>query len=134
MFAQAWSSYNRMKVRNGVFIGGFHIEPDRRSNILRITGEHAWSNNLSFPVASAKAIGGYDEAYDGARRGSDSDFGLRMERAGISFTYDPIMTQLLALDDRSALPNGKPPGDNPGLWARVLKDHGRTAAVTPAIF
>ena len=114
MYAQAWTTYNRMKVRNGVFIGGFHIEPDRRNQILRITG--------------------YDEAYDGARRGSDSDFGLRMNRAGVVFNYDPIVTQLLSLDDRSYLPSGKPPGENPGLWARVLKDHGRTAAIQPANF
>lgn len=135
LFGQGWLKYRKMAVREGAFTGGVLVERDPREPTKHSTnGEYAWSNNLSFPVAAAKKIGGYDEAYDGARRGSDSDFGVRLARAGTPFTFDPTVTQLLSTDDQSFLPPGKEPEANPKLWAQVLKERTRTTAVKPGVF
>jgi hypothetical protein len=90
-----------------------------------IPGEYAWSNNLSYSMAAANVVQGYDEAYDGAPRCGDTDCGIRMERIGVKLLYDPTITQRFTDRDRSRPVTGKGASENSKLLQELRQEPSR---------
>ena len=70
---------------------------------LPVKAPGGWMYGLcnSYPLDVALSIGGYDEFYDGQGGSEDSDFGVRLERSGVSvyFSSECKIFQLLDTHD-----------------------------------
>lgn len=62
-----------------------------------VAGGWLYGMNMGVPLTAALKVDGYDEMYGGARGVEDSDFGIRLERAGCKTLWMPesIVYQLM---------------------------------------
>jgi hypothetical protein len=94
--AGAYRTYQRVLVEGGRVVGG-DFGPSGWADARRATcptpcrtnGGWAYGLNHSFPLEAALRANGYDEMYDGQAGSEDCDAGIRFERAGYPFVWDP---------------------------------------------
>lgn len=93
--AGTYCTYQHAVVEKGVIVsgdyGGYGWDPRRsiHSTSCRTNGGWAYGLNHSFPLEVALRANGYDELYDGQGGSEDCDAGIRFERAGCPFVWDP---------------------------------------------
>lgn len=86
---------------------GQRIADPRTTDVRQDSG--AWISNrfygmhMAFTKAAWVAVGGFDEAFDGAYGYEDCDFGRRIFRAGFSIGWFPELTVLCQKDQRHHL-------------------------------
>ena len=102
--AGAFFTYRTARVEDGRIVEGdpgpYGLDPRAVQFPVPILAIQGWGYglNTSFRLTTAVEIGGWDEMYDAYAGNDDCDFGIRAERAGLSYMFDPdcLAYQILA--------------------------------------
>jgi predicted O-methyltransferase YrrM len=93
--AGSYCTYQFATVARGRIVAGevgpYGWDPRRATHPTpgRTNGGWAFGLNHSYPLDAALRANGYDEMYDGQAGSEDCDAGIRFERAGCPFVWDP---------------------------------------------
>ena len=83
------ASHPQAIVRGGAInVESFDDLPPPVWNLTNYSGNYFWTTNVSVPLATIRAIGGFDESF--AEYGwEDIDVGLRLRRRGVKAVFNP---------------------------------------------
>lgn len=120
-----FQTYTRATVEDGRALDGeLHPQQDTRgTEMCRATGGWLYGLNMSFPLTYAVICNGFDEKYSGQGGCDDVDLGVRLERAGCKFVFNPWCSVFQILESHTDLPGWGVTDENDGkMKERVLAD------------
>ncbi len=83
------ASHPQSIVRGGAIeVESFDDLPPPVWSIRNYSGNYFWTTNVSVPLATMRAIGGFDESFS-EYGWEDIDVGLRLRRAGVKAAFNP---------------------------------------------